>query len=110
MHDHHHVYQEEEDSEGRAKDQIVEIVGRGLLCEVEGGEKALGGREELPDDLATMAKVLKDTTNKSTRGVIEKKAHGTRDWRRRGWICRGVKKVNKSIRRGVDRGGEGLEQ
>ena len=39
MHGHHLVDQEEEDSGGRAKDQMVEIVVRRLLCEVVGGDK-----------------------------------------------------------------------
>ena len=76
--------------------------------------RALDGKEELPDDWTTTAKVVRDTARKvlgvsskqrkTTRrlgGGMRKcrKAYGRRDWRRRGGIYRGMKRVNKSIRR-----------
>ena len=42
-----------------------------------------------------------------------KKAYGTRDWRRRGGIYRGMKRVTRvqgDATRGEKRGGEGQEQ
>ena len=105
---------------------MVEIEEGRLLCEVQGGEtgeeirQAFGGREELPDDWRTTAKVdlVVDTARKilgvSSRQRKEdkevwwwdkevyRKAYRRRDWRRRLRVCgtyRGMKKENKSIKR-----------
>ena len=75
----------------------------------------MDGNEELPDDWTITANVVRETARKvleachrnrgkKTRklggGVRKcKKAYGTRDWRGRGGIYRGMKRVNKSIRR-----------
>ena len=57
--------QEAEDSKGRANDQMVEIEEGRLLWEFrEEIIRALGGREELPDDWTTKAKVVRDTARK----------------------------------------------
>ena len=74
----------------------------------------MDGDEELPDDWTITANVVRETARKvlgmSSKQRKEdkdtcwwdeevKKAYGTRDWRRRGGIYRGMKRVNKSIRR-----------
>ena len=101
--------QEAEDSEGRAYDQRWEMK-KEACCEEYRGEirRALGGKEELPDDWTTTAKAVRDTARK-VLGVSSKQrkedketwwwnedvVYGGRDWRRRGGICRETKRVNK---------------
>ena len=45
--------------------------------------------------------VVRDTSIKvlGVSSKQRKEAHGRRDWRRRGGVCRGMKRVNKSIRK-----------
>ena len=74
----------------------------------------MGGNEELPDDWTTTANAVRETARKAIcmsskqrkedKDIVGgmrkcKKAYGTRDWRRRRGIYRGMKRVNKSIRR-----------
>ena len=74
----------------------------------------MGGMEELPDDWTTTAKVVRDTARK-VLGVSSKqrkedketwwwneevqKSIRKKDWRRRGGICREMKRVKNSIMR-----------
>ena len=69
--------QEAEDNKGRAKDKMVEIE-EGRLCEEfrEDIRRALGGKEELPDDWTTTAKVVRGTARKvlgvSSRQIVHR--------------------------------------
>ena len=64
------------------------------------GGKAINAEGQMVADFATSMEMA----------VVNRKAYGRRDWRRRGGICRRMKRVNNIIRRCDERGSEGKEQ
>ena len=84
--------QYEEDNKGRAKDNMVEIEDGSLVRSSGMIRRALGGKEELPDDWTTTANVVWGTARK-VLGVSSKQM--TEDKETWWWY----KEVQESIRK-----------